>query len=77
MKIARVIALAALVAVSAVTVTSAQNLRDIDQPTEFPSSSYKGTRYVDSCGCVYVRAGISGNVYWIPRVSRARNQICG
>jgi hypothetical protein len=77
MKITRVIALAALVAASGVTVTSAQNLRDADQPAEFPASSYKGTQYVDSRGCVYVRAGISGNVSWIPRVSRARKQICG
>ena len=77
MKITRVIALAALVAASGVTVTSAQNLRDADQPAEFPASSYKGTQYVDSRGCVYVRAGMSGNVSWIPRVSRARKQICG
>ena len=77
MKITRVIALAALVAASGVTVTSAQNLRDADQPAEFPASYYKCTQYVDSRGCVYVRAGISGNVSWIPRVSRARKQICG
>ena len=77
MKITRVIALAALVAASGVTATSAQNLRDADQPAEFPSSSYKGTQYIDSRGCVYVRAGISGNVSWIPRVTRSRKQICG
>ena len=51
-------------------------MRDANQPTEFPSSSYKGTQYIDSRGCVYVRDGISGNVSWT-RVTRSRKQICG
>lgn len=77
MKITRVIALAVIVASSGVAMSHAQSLRNADQPAEFPPSSYKGTQYIDSRGCVYVRAGISGNVSWIPRVTRSRNQICG
>lgn len=54
-----------------------QSLRNADEPAEFPPASYKGTQYVDSRGCVYIRAGISGNVSWVPRVSRDRKQLCG
>ncbi|WP_234988712.1 SPOR domain-containing protein [Tropicibacter naphthalenivorans] len=32
---------------------------------------------MDNNGCVYVRAGFDGNVTWVPRVSRSREQVCG
>ena len=59
------------------TTASAQSLRSVGEPAEFPPASYTGKQYVDSRGCVYIRAGISGNTTWVPRVTRGRNAVCG
>lgn len=59
------------------TGAAAQTLRDAGPPAEFPPATYKGKQYVDSRGCVYIRAGIDGNVTWVPRVTRNRKLVCG
>ena len=56
---------------------AAQTLRDAGPPAEFPPATYKGKQYIDSKGCVYIRAGIDGNVTWVPRVTRNRKLVCG
>lgn len=77
MNLIRVVSIAVLLAQVGIGGANAQALRNADEPAEFPPASYKGSQYVDSRGCVYIRAGIEGNVTWVPRVSRSRQQICG
>lgn len=77
MKVTRIAAWAVIAASLSIGFGHAQSLRDAQTPAEFPPASFNGTQYVDSRGCVYVRAGIDGNVTWVPRVNRQRQLICG
>lgn len=81
MKFTRIVAFTIIAASAAVTaehsVLQAQTLRSASPPAEYPPASFRGKQYVDSRGCVYIRAGIDGNVNWVPRVARNRKQLCG
>ena len=80
LKIRKRFGLLSTVAVTAtllVGAVNAQSLRDATGPAEFPPSTFTANQYVDSRGCVFVRAGIGGTTEWVPRVNRSRDQLCG
>lgn len=81
MHVNKTISVAAFIAILTVSggtmSASARTLRDGAQPAEFPPASFSATQYVDSLGCIYVRAGRGDAVNWVPRVSRDRKVLCG
>ena len=66
-----------LLSASLLGTAQAQGVQTGALPAEFPPATYEGTQYVDSTGCVFIRAGIDGAVTWVPRVTRDRKQVCG
>lgn len=77
MQAAKMLSIALVASLGLVSVATAQSARDPAPPAELPPSSYQGEQFVDSTGCVYIRAGLNGTVAWVPRVTRQRRQICG
>lgn len=51
--------------------------RDRTGPAEVPPADFRGQQYVDSKGCMFMRAGPAGQTIWIPRVTRDGVPLCG
>lgn len=68
----RLLAAAALVILSVPV-----QARDLIRPAELPPADYAGLQYVDSRGCMFVRAGSGSKLVWVPRVSRQGAPVCG
>jgi len=56
---------------------AAQSLRAISGPSELPPPGFKSDQFVDSRGCVFIRAGYGGTTTWVPRVGNNRKPVCG
>lgn len=72
---ARFFAVAMVMAVAGVQTAHGQASSDV--PAETPPESYTGAQYVDSEGCMFIRAGFGEQTVWVPRVNRDRERICG
>lgn len=73
----KLVSAAVIAVVAGVGAANAQSAKDLKGPSELPPASFKGQQYVDSRGCVFVRAGMSGKTNWVARVSANRKQLCG
>ena len=74
MMVAKFITTAAAMAVLSMSAAQAQVGR---APAEIPPASYNQSQYVDSNGCVFVRAGFNGATTWVPRYGDDRRPMCG
>lgn len=77
MQACKTLVLAALSIALVAGTAEAKSLQKDTGPAEQPPASYTGKQYVDSRGCVYIRAGYAGLVDWVPRVTRGRDVVCG
>ena len=76
MSISRVFLAAAIAVTCNLSGAAAQSSQGGLVPAEVPPSSYQGRQYIDSEGCVFIRADVDGSVVWVPRMNSSRKIIC-
>lgn len=73
----KVLSAAALAAALIGGPAAAQSVAGVGGPRELPPAGYTQQQYVDSRGCVFLRAGLGDTVRWVPRVGADRKAQCG
>jgi cell division septation protein DedD len=75
--LSRLMAVALLASIASPTVSNARSIREVGPPKNPPPASFAGKQFVDSRGCVYMRAGYNGKVTWVPRLDDSKQVLCG
>lgn len=73
----KLLSAAVVAAVFGATSVGAQSVGQIGGPANMPPATFKGQQWVDSRGCVFLKAGYGGQTNWVPRVGRDRKALCG
>ncbi len=73
----KLLSAAAVAVVFGATSVGAQSVGQIGGPANMPPATFKGQQWVDSRGCVFLKAGYGGQINWVPRVGRDRKALCG
>jgi len=69
----KILPVALVAATALVSIAEAQGR----PPANLPPAGFAGQQWVDSRGCLYIRAGHGGQVNWVARIDNARKPICG
>ena len=73
----KLISVAVVAAVFGAASAEAQSVTRVGGPANLPPAGFEGQQWVDSRGCVFLKAGYGGQVNWVPRVGRDRRAMCG
>ena len=73
----RLVAVVLAFGIAGPIVSNAQSIAQVGPPKNPPPASFSGPQFVDSRGCVYMRAGYNGHVTWVPRIDNAKQVLCG